>query len=304
MEFGEEVRIEGGRQAGIVVLGNAFDDMIAAGEPAETVDALEAAQTSVEPMDAQTVVPDEAEIVSAVPSETTEAGNPDTALPVTAMHAEPVEAQQAATATDLERIGEADPSTESAAEAEPAELVRTQDAVVALAQVPVPTPRPAYTPPPKPEQAEPATSQRRQATRQAAQSGSRGNDASDARRGAADGGRSPQQGATQRSESRIASTAGNAAVSNYPGKIVSKLRRSLRYPAQAKRARVTGEVHVRFVVTANGAAGAISIVRGSGSPILDQAAVEAVKRAAPFPAIPREAGRNSWPFTVPLAFTR
>jgi protein TonB len=45
-------------------------------------------------------------------------------------------------------------------------------------------------------------------------------------------------------------------------------------------------------------------VASSGSPVLDKAAVETVRRAAPFPVIPEGAGRSSWPFTVPLAFTR
>ena len=36
---------------------------------------------------------------------------------------------------------------------------------------------------------------------------------------------------------------------------------------------------------------------------LDQAAVETVQRAAPFPPIPPETGRASWPFTVPMSFS-
>jgi protein TonB len=37
--------------------------------------------------------------------------------------------------------------------------------------------------------------------------------------------------------------------------------------------------------------------------VLDKEAVATVKRAK-FPPIPAEAGRKSWTFTMPLAFTR
>ena len=45
-------------------------------------------------------------------------------------------------------------------------------------------------------------------------------------------------------------------------------------------------------------------LKRSALPILDKAALDTVRRAAPFPAIPDGAGRSSWPFTVPLAFSR
>src|SRR5690606_6213940 len=110
--------------------------------------------------------------------------------------------------------------------------------------------------------------------------------------------------AAARNTARNGSEAGNAAVSNYPGKIVAKLRRALRYPAAAKRQRMRGEVHVAFTVAGSGSVSSVRVVRGSGFPVLDQAAAEAVRRAAPFPPIPAGAARSSWPFTVPLAFTR
>ncbi|WP_153768852.1 TonB family protein [Labrenzia sp. CE80] len=100
------------------------------------------------------------------------------------------------------------------------------------------------------------------------------------------------------------SSAGNAKVSNYPGKVARKLRRSLRYPSAAKRKRLTGNVHVSFSVDSAGRASRIRIARSSGSSILDKAAVETVRRASPFPKIPPEAQRKRWAFTVPLAFRR
>jgi len=140
--------------------------------------------------------------------------------------------------------------------------------------------------------------------RRQAKGGSGGKGKQDARRGVAKGRDAPDRKATSRSGKTAANGAGNAAVSNYPGKIVRKLRRSLRYPAEARRNGIRGEVHVAFVVSKSGGAGSVRIVRSSGSPVLDRAALDTVRRAAPFPAIPPAAGRSRWAFTVPLAFRR
>lgn len=97
-------------------------------------------------------------------------------------------------------------------------------------------------------------------------------------------------------------TGGSAAVDKYPGQVQRALRRALRFPKGAGRAR--GEVQVTFVVSASGAASQIAVSRSSGHEVLDREAIATVKRAAPFPPIPDAAGRNSWTFTMPLAFTR
>ena len=95
---------------------------------------------------------------------------------------------------------------------------------------------------------------------------------------------------------------GIAAESRYPGLVQAALRRALRFPANAGNAR--GQALVRFLVAANGSVSGIAIVGSSGSSVLDQAAIDTVRRAAPFPRIPREVGRSSWSFTLPLQFRR
>jgi protein TonB len=102
----------------------------------------------------------------------------------------------------------------------------------------------------------------------------------------------------------VSRQSGNAAVSNYPGKVRSKLQRAFRYPAKAKREKIRGVVQVSFALSSSGSVSSVSIAKSSGSAILDQAALEAVERAAPFPAIPQGAERKRWPFTIPLAFGR
>lgn len=94
---------------------------------------------------------------------------------------------------------------------------------------------------------------------------------------------------------------GNAAVSRYPGLVQRALRRALRQPMGAGNAR--GEVQVTFVVGASGSVSGIAVTRSSGYAALDKEAVATVKRAK-FPPIPADAGRNSWTFTMPLAFRR
>ncbi|MGB3832040.1 MAG: TonB family protein, partial [Mesorhizobium sp.] len=101
-----------------------------------------------------------------------------------------------------------------------------------------------------------------------------------------------------------ASSAGNAAVSNYPGKVAARLRRAVRSISSLARMRARSDVQVAFVVDAGGGVGGIRVIRSSGSPELDQAALAVVRRAAPFPPIPPQAGRSSWAFTLPLGIAR
>jgi protein TonB len=151
--------------------------------------------------------------------------------------------------------------------------------------------------PKKAEQGKKATATSANKPKSAAGSG--GKNQADAKRGQNSSGQSASTGGGGKS-----SAAGNAAVSNYPGKVAAKLRRALRYPAEAKRQKLRGVAQVSFVVSASGGVGSIRLAASSGSPVLDKAALEAVRRAAPFPAIPTNAGRSSWRFSVPLAFNR
>ncbi len=120
---------------------------------------------------------------------------------------------------------------------------------------------------------------------------------------AGEGTANAQRGASAQEDSAGRSDPGNAAVSNYPGKVAAKLRRALKYPRSAVSSS-SGEAQVAFTVLPDGSATGIRVVSSSGSPVLDQAAMEAVRRASPFPPIPAEAGRRQWPFAVPVLFKR
>lgn len=153
----------------------------------------------------------------------------------------------------------------------------------------------------KPEQKRAERKPKRQEPAKSKQAEVAGNAKADARRG-------EQNGASDRSSANAGrkgvSGPGDAATSNYPGLVLSKLRRALRYPSEASGTGMRGEARVRFTIASNGAASRIVLARSSGFAALDAAALETVRRASPFPAIPAGAGRSNWTFTAPLMFSR
>jgi protein TonB len=66
----------------------------------------------------------------------------------------------------------------------------------------------------------------------------------------------------------------------------------------------SGLVVVGFTVHADGRVSGIGVVQSSGNAAIDQAGVDAVQRAAPFPPFPGGVNRSSWPFGVPLEYKR
>ena len=130
-------------------------------------------------------------------------------------------------------------------------------------------------------------------------SGNQGSSEANAVRGQADG--------SEKGDSKQASRGGSkngqvgiAAVSNYPGKVRSKLARA----ARSVRARGRGEVVVAFAVGSNGSVRSARVTRSSGVASVDKAALQAIGKASPFPPIPANAGRSTWEFSIPLAFRR
>ena len=91
---------------------------------------------------------------------------------------------------------------------------------------------------------------------------------------------------------------GNAAVTNYKGLVQKRLERA------KKRVNVAGKgsVIVSFTITASGSLTGLRIRKSSGKPTVDKGALDVVRKASPFPAIPLEAKRKSWPMSVPMTF--
>lgn len=72
------------------------------------------------------------------------------------------------------------------------------------------------------------------------------------------------------------------------------------YPYAARRAGIQGRLLIRFVINQNGSLASVNILRTSGSPLLDQEAVRAIRNASPFPPLP--ARMNTKTLTVTATF--
>ena len=78
------------------------------------------------------------------------------------------------------------------------------------------------------------------------------------------------------------------AMLRYQDMIKQRIEEVRRYPYRAKRQGIEGMIDLSFIVLSNGISRDIEIVRSSGSKILDEEAVQTIKRANPFPPIPAE----------------
>jgi len=74
------------------------------------------------------------------------------------------------------------------------------------------------------------------------------------------------------------------------------------YPAAARKRRLEGQVLVRFTIGADGSLSGLALVEGSRYDTLDQAALAAVRAAAPFPSPPTELFDGALELTVPMMF--
>lgn len=92
---------------------------------------------------------------------------------------------------------------------------------------------------------------------------------------------------------------GAAEEARYQSQVTRKVRNALR----SLRGQ-SGLVIVGFTVHPDGRVSGIGIVQSSGSPAIDQAGIDAVRRAAPFPPFPGGVNRSAWQFGVPLEYKR
>lgn len=302
----EEPVEEAGSIVSVTLLGDAELDQLAAGEP-ELVEA-----EAVEP---ETVTPTEPEPVTA-----------QTAQPVEAVTPQPVEVTQPVQPTETQPV-EAEPvvvtdEPEVLAAIVPAEPVVSQPVPV-MAPVeptePVDTPKPetvvpiekpeAKKPEVKPEPKKPVARQKPKPVDKpkkkdvAKKGGSRGQSAEDRKRGTVDGSAADGSQDGSRSAGRNSFSAGSAAVANYPGKVQSKIRRSVRVPSAFRREKASLSVRVRLTIGSSGQLSSVAVARSSGVGELDQAVVDGVRRAAPFPPLPPEWGKPSWTFTQEVQVT-
>lgn len=75
------------------------------------------------------------------------------------------------------------------------------------------------------------------------------------------------------------------------------------YPPAAERLGHSGDVKVSFTVAASGMLAGVSVKSSSGYDELDSAALDAVRRAAPFSAIPVETGKDELSLSITLKYS-
>ncbi|HPD60927.1 MAG TPA: energy transducer TonB [Thermodesulfobacteriota bacterium] len=81
-----------------------------------------------------------------------------------------------------------------------------------------------------------------------------------------------------------------------------KIEKHKTYPRFASIRQICGTVVIHFIITPEGAAKEIDIVQSSGSSVLDQAGLKAVKDASPFPKPPVEFFQTAVSIEVPIVF--
>ncbi|MHA6684274.1 energy transducer TonB family protein [Mesorhizobium sp. A556] len=323
----DPTQIEGADQTGMMVAGNADADQAMAGDVTQVTLVPMVNAKPVEIVEAKAVVTDEAaqpveqaaeqapatEVLEPVtdlapaPSEI-ERVQPETPDPAAATTPAPEilaaaspqpdsdnVVQQAVQAESVEPVQEAPPPQVTQPVTE--EEIKTPEIVEAIPEPrPVRREKPAETPKPVEKQAKKAPAKPKPSKPKA---GSGGANQADSKRGVASGQIDGETAIASKGGAR-SSSAGNAAVSNYPGKVAAKLRRASRSLSRTDKAKASNNAQVSFVVSAQGGVGAVRLVRSSGSPGLDETALAIIRRAAPFPPIPAEAGRSSWAFTLPI----
>jgi len=93
-----------------------------------------------------------------------------------------------------------------------------------------------------------------------------------------------------------------ALLTEYAGGIKGRILARKYYPGIAERLGHEGDVVVGFTVTATGELDGVRIKSGSGWDELDEAALDAVRSAAPFVGIPAEAERDNLSLSITLKY--
>lgn len=95
---------------------------------------------------------------------------------------------------------------------------------------------------------------------------------------------------------------GDKAKSNYRGRVQAKLQRAKRAPKGAKRKKLAGVVAFSFVISPSGSVSSIRLRKSSGNALLDQAALDMIRRASPMPKFPKNMPLKSLPFSGAVRF--
>mgnify|MGYP001225627659 CR=1 FL=1 len=96
--------------------------------------------------------------------------------------------------------------------------------------------------------------------------------------------------------------ASQKAEADYKSLVGGHIRRNRFSPPQSKKAGLSGDVKVRFVVDRKGGISGVSVAGSSGHGLLDGEAVQFIQRLSPVPAFPRDLKKAEIPLTITLKF--
>ncbi|MBY3383433.1 energy transducer TonB family protein [Rhizobium laguerreae] len=327
----EEAIEEAGQAMSVIMYGDSDIDQTAAGETETTIqqqiipeevqpDTIQPTQTAevqpetvqpteVSPFEAQDPIQQApAPEVTRVSPETAAAVEPEilvSEVPAEESVAQPMSTvvpEQQQVPLDAVPPSEVQPTAVQPSEVQPAEtppeVAETPQEVkpVETAEIQPEPERPpeAVTPTPKPKvaQEKPKPVEKKRPPQKTA--GDKGEGQQTSTRGVAEGNSSAQSDNSSQAANGN-NGVGTAATANYKGKIRSRIRRAIRTPRG-----VEGSVVVTFSVNGGGGLTSARISRGSGVPEIDQLALDAVRRAAPFSPPP---GGQAMTMSAPIEVT-
>lgn len=88
----------------------------------------------------------------------------------------------------------------------------------------------------------------------------------------------------------------------FTGNVRQRIANARVYPQIARRRGMEGQPVIAFTLNKNGQLMELRLDRTSGYQLLDRAALEAVKHAAPYPEIPAPLKLNTFQFKLPISF--
>jgi len=92
------------------------------------------------------------------------------------------------------------------------------------------------------------------------------------------------------------------ALQNFARAVRKKIESSKKYPVAAQTARIEGRTGVKITILRDGRLKKVEVAKPSGRKVLDRAAIQSVRDAAPFPPIPEKLRRDEIELSITLVF--